>query len=82
MDKEGARKCLRADCLIIATAATHGADILYSDDQDFRKRASKIGRLTVKGFPDIAPDLFEQGGMKKRRHSACTRGRHGSSRVL
>lgn len=59
MKSPAARKCLRADCLIVATAHVHGATAFYSADGDCRKLAQKLSGWTVQGLPDIAPSLFE-----------------------
>ena len=58
MSRKGVRKCLRADCHIVATAIVHGARVLYSDDKDCRNLASKDPRITALRIPDIPPDLF------------------------
>jgi hypothetical protein len=50
------RKCLRADTLIIATAITHGAKILYSGDDRCRKLAKPM--MDARNLPDQPPDLF------------------------
>ncbi|MCC7316494.1 MAG: PIN domain-containing protein [Planctomycetes bacterium] len=56
--KENVRKTLRADSLIIATASVHGAMEFYSDDDDCRRLASHVPRLTAKELPAIAHSLF------------------------
>jgi predicted nucleic acid-binding protein len=58
MSADGARKTLKADAFIIATAVVHGARKLYSGDADCRKLASKVRDLTVEDLPTVAPDLF------------------------
>lgn len=52
----GARPVLRADSMIISTAKMHGAAMLYTDDVDCGKLASKI--MEVSPLPKIPPDLF------------------------
>ena len=54
--KPGARKCLRADSLIIATAVTFGARVFYTGDDDCRTMASKV--MEAKGMPTQGPNLF------------------------
>ena len=56
--RKGARAYLRADCLIIATAAIYGAKIFYSGDKNCRKLASNATKLTVRDLPTVAPTLF------------------------
>jgi predicted nucleic acid-binding protein len=56
MRKHGARVCLKADALIIATAKAHGAHVFYTDDDDCFTMASKV--MEAKRLPDIPPDLF------------------------
>ncbi len=58
MDEPGARKCLRADCLIVATAAVHGARILYSGDGKCRNLAAAAPNLQAQDLPTIPPSLF------------------------
>lgn len=60
MGAPGARVILRADTLIIATAAGHGATEFYTDDEDCFAMASQV--MTAKHLPTIAPDLFFQLG--------------------
>ena len=59
LNTKNARNMLKSDCLIIATAASHGARTFYSDDAQCRKLAAHA-RLNVEGLPEIAPNLFEQ----------------------
>lgn len=59
MGKRNARKLLKSDAYIVATAAVHGARLFYSNDKWCRKLAEKAG-LTARDLPDIAPDLFSQ----------------------
>ena len=56
MKKEGARACLRADALIVATAKNHGATEFYTEDNDCFEMANKV--MTAKRLPSIAPNLF------------------------
>ncbi|MCH7703062.1 MAG: PIN domain-containing protein [Planctomycetes bacterium] len=62
--KKGAkdsRRSLRADTLIIATAAVHGARVFYSNDKRCRKLVSDcVPRLEAKDLPTMAPNLFAQ----------------------
>lgn len=58
MSQPGARKCLRADALIIATAVRHGARILYTGDDKCRRLASTIKHLEVKDLPEMPDSLF------------------------
>ena len=60
--KDGQRAILRADTMIIATAKGHGATEFYSEDDDARAMAQKVG-LTAKKLPRMGSDLFEQSGM-------------------
>ena len=57
----GGRSTLRADALIIATAAVHGAEAFYSGDAICRKMASLVPRLEVLDVPKQPPDLFSYG---------------------
>lgn len=59
MSVENARNLLKADSLIIATAAVNGARLFYSEDEQCRKLAERAN-LTAKALPTIAPDLFSQ----------------------
>lgn len=58
MKIEGSRNQLNADSLIIATAASNGADCIYSNNADFRKLAEVHKRWTVSDLPDAPRDLF------------------------
>lgn len=58
MGGKNARKVLKADTMIIATAAVHGAEVFYSGDLGCRTLAKHFERWSVKDLPDIAPDLF------------------------
>ncbi len=58
MHTENARKCLRADSLIIATAAVHNAEVFYSNDRDCRNLADGVWRMRAEDLPEIPPDLF------------------------
>lgn len=59
MSVQSARNLLKADSLIIATAAVHGARTFYSDDGRCRKLAERAN-LSAEALPTIAPDLFSQ----------------------
>lgn len=59
MKKAGARSCLRADSLIIATARVYGAEILYSNDRDCRNLADTVPGLTACDLPEAPPSLYE-----------------------
>lgn len=56
MNQPHARKCLRADALIVATAKAAGARIFYSDDKACRSMANKV--MTARELPDQPPHLF------------------------
>lgn len=58
MDVEDSRNMLKADSLIVATAAVHGASMLYSHDAQCRQLASHAGRLRAADLPEIGPDLW------------------------
>lgn len=58
MGEENARKILKADCMIVATAAVHGARVFYSGDTKCRALAEQIHKWTVRDVPDTPPDLF------------------------
>jgi predicted nucleic acid-binding protein len=55
----GSRKVLRADAMIIATAARHGAKVFYSHDRDCRSLAKKITTWEVRDLPDQPNHLFD-----------------------
>jgi predicted nucleic acid-binding protein len=57
--KPGGRSTLRADALIIASAALSGARTFYSGDAKCRKLAQRVSQLTVHDLPTIPPTLFE-----------------------
>jgi predicted nucleic acid-binding protein len=59
-DENATRKMLKADCLIVATAIQHGADVLYSHDGPLRKFAN--GSLRCEDIPiiEVQQDLFEE----------------------
>lgn len=59
MDHPNARKCLRADAGIIATASIHGAKQFFSGDKDCRNLAARVGRMVAYDLPDIPANLFE-----------------------
>jgi predicted nucleic acid-binding protein len=58
MKAMGARICLRADSLIVATAKNHGAEVFYTEDRDCFAMAQKAG-MTAKELPKISDSLFE-----------------------
>ncbi len=51
------RACLRADCMIIATAKAHGASIFYTGDKNCLKLAQNV--ITAKDLPDQPDNLFD-----------------------
>jgi len=55
--KPNARKILRADCLIVATAASYGATTFFSADKDCRSMANQV--MTAKDLPDQPDNLFD-----------------------
>lgn len=55
------RRCLRADSLILATAAVHGATVFYSNDSRCRKLALQIPRMEGKDLPTVGPSLWDNG---------------------
>lgn len=55
---EDRRKCLKADCMIIATAFAHKADRFYSHDKDCRNFAETLSGWEVRDLPPHAPTLF------------------------
>jgi predicted nucleic acid-binding protein len=57
-NQPNARKTLRADCLIVATARIHGARIFYSGDTGCRSLASKISGIEARDLPAQPPNLF------------------------
>lgn len=61
MGQTDARKCLRADALIVATAVCHGARVLYSGDSRCRKLAQKVPNLDVRDLPTIPNSLWGFG---------------------
>lgn len=72
-----ARKSLRADCLIVATAAMHGARVIYSDDSNLRSLAKhSMPMIEGQPLPDIPPNLFEYPnearGSKRRARTAAS----------
>ena len=52
------RKTLRADCLIVATAAIHGAQVFYSNDRDCRMLVGSGTRMKAEDLPDMPPELL------------------------
>jgi predicted nucleic acid-binding protein len=54
--KPGARVCMRADAMIVATAISHQATIFYSDDEECRKMAAM--HIEAKGLPNMGKELF------------------------
>lgn len=58
MNKSGARVCLKADALIIATALGHGAEVFYTDDDDCFNMAQKVMR--AKRLPTIGSHLWSE----------------------
>jgi len=56
MRKHGARVCLRADALIVATACNHGARVFYTEDKDCFRMAETV--MVAKHLPTIAPHLY------------------------
>ena len=59
MGSPDARKCLRADSMIIATARTHGAKRFYSHDKDCRSLAQKAG-MEPWNLPTHKESLFPE----------------------
>ncbi len=59
MSTPDARKCLRADSMIIATAKTHGAKRFYSHDKDCRSLAQKAG-MEPWNLPTHEENLFAE----------------------
>jgi predicted nucleic acid-binding protein len=59
MGVNDARKTLRADCMIIATAIAFGATRFYSGDEGCRKLAGKWKRWIVEDMPSQGPTLFD-----------------------
>ncbi len=55
---KGERVCLRADAMIVATAAVYGASVLYSGDKKCRKLEQFVPRLEIKDLPEIPPNLW------------------------
>jgi len=58
MGKRGARVCLRADALIVATAKNHGAKEFFTNDDTCFRMAESV--MTATRLPKMAPDLFSQ----------------------
>ncbi len=58
---KGSRAVLRADAMIIASAASHGARHFYSGDAACRKLAGRVPGLIVDDLPKIPPNLFGYG---------------------
>ena len=52
-----ARKYLRADSMVIASAVGHGAREFYTDDKRCHAMASKV--MNAKKLPDMPPNLYE-----------------------
>jgi len=59
MGKEGCRNKLNADSMIIATAAAHGAQRIYSANDDFRTLAKVLTHWKVEDLPINSGKLFE-----------------------
>ncbi|MGB2822129.1 MAG: PIN domain-containing protein [Phycisphaerae bacterium] len=57
MGARGARVCLRADSLIVATAKNHGAREFYTEDVDCYNMASQV--IHTKKLPTIGRSLFD-----------------------
>jgi hypothetical protein len=53
----GGRRTLRADCLIVATAATHAARVFYSGDKNCRSLAIRAG-MQAEDLPVQRCSLF------------------------
>lgn len=70
---DGARRALKADSLIIATASTHGATDLFSGDPGLRSLAANVPTLRVSDLPKIPPDLFGYTEKKLRSRSGRAR---------
>ncbi|MGE3181412.1 MAG: type II toxin-antitoxin system VapC family toxin [Phycisphaerae bacterium] len=66
MSAHSSRKVLKADCMIVATASTHGAQKFYSNDTRCRKIATRANLLAEdlpkgpKTLFDMQSDDFEQ----------------------
>lgn len=60
--KPNSRKVLRADSLIVATAAMHGASIFYSHDVGCRSLASHFSKWQVRDLPDTPETFFDSDG--------------------
>lgn len=67
MSRPGARICLKADTLIVATAKNRGAREFYTDDKDCLNMARRAG-MDAKGLPTVdlpgiaGRHLFENRG--------------------
>lgn len=59
-----ARICLKADCLVVATAVCHGAKRFYSGDQECRDRAAKY--IEVRDLPMTSELLFDESTPPRR----------------
>jgi len=57
--KAGARDCLKADALIVASAKTGGARTFFSDDSECRKMAEFVFPENVYRLPDQPEYLFD-----------------------
>lgn len=57
-NEPNARKVLRADCLIVATAKVHGATRFFSEDKECRSIANRAG-LEGRALPDAPEYLFD-----------------------
>jgi predicted nucleic acid-binding protein len=57
MKQIGARMCLRADTLIIATVHAQGVQVFYTDDDNCYDMARRI-IADVRRLPDIGPHLW------------------------
>jgi len=64
--KKGERVCLRADTMIVATAAVYGASVLYSADGRCRRLAPLVSPLRIEDLPSMPPDLFGYAGNGER----------------
>ncbi len=58
MEVPNARKTLRSDALIIASAFVHGAQDFYSGDAACRNLASKVESLNVHDLPEVPATLM------------------------
>lgn len=59
MGEEDARKCLKADTMIVACAKVAQAEVIYTHDAGCRTLAKKIG-LRAEDLPDMGTHLFAE----------------------